>query len=100
MFKKCLLSSYKMHSDEFYRYLLGVSAEAAEGYLRYHPPPEPPPEPPPAPPRDLAEAMAHARARSEAAQQIPATTWYGLRHRLGLTCAQEHRMEGVLRHYL
>ena len=81
-----------MYNDEFYRYLLGISVEAAETYLRIHPPP--------APPMDLAEAIAHTQAQSEAALQIPSTTWYGLRHRLGLTCAQEYRMEGVLRHYL
>jgi len=82
-----------MYNKEFHEYILGISAEAAEAYLRFHPPPVPPP-------MDLAEALAHTQAQSQAALQIPSTIWYGLRHRLGLTCAREYRMEDILRYYV
>jgi hypothetical protein len=67
-----------MYNDEFHEYLLGISAEAAEAYIRLHPPPVPP-----------VEAIADIRAQAQASHQIPTTPWYGLRHRLMLTCAQE-----------
>jgi hypothetical protein len=81
-----------MYSKEFHEYLLGVSAEAAETYLRFHPPP--------VPPVDIVEAIVDISGQAKTSRQIPAKTWYGLRHRLRLTCAQESRMEGVLRFYL
>ena len=78
-----------MHNEEFHRYLLReVSAEAAEVYRRFHPPPALPPALPPAP-VDLVGALADVRAP----QRFPAET---SRHRMRLTCGQEARMEHAM----
>ena len=77
-----------MYSDEFYEYLLGISDEAAEMYLRFHPRP--------VQPKDNAEAIIDF-PRHNAELQTKSRLSYEIVNRFRLSCSRQFRMEDVLR---
>ena len=81
-------------SESFYKYLKDNNApqEILDRYEEYHPRPKTP--------TTLPEALADVKEQSTSTNSQPVGPWYGLRHRLPLTCAQEYRMEHVLKYYL
>ena len=77
-----------MYSDEFYEYLLGISAEAAEMYLRYHPRP--------VQPKDIAEAIIDF-PRHNSELETNSSLSYEIVNRFRLSCSRQFRMEDILR---
>ena len=77
-------------SESFYKYLKDNNApqEILDRYEEYHPRPKTP--------TTLPEARADVKEQSTSTNSQPV----GPRHRLALTCAQEYRMEHVLKYYL
>lgn len=80
-------------TEKVYYYLkANAPQDVVDQYLEYNPPPKKP--------TTLTEALADVKEQSAAEQSQSVGPWYGLRHRIGLTCTQEYRMEHILRYYL
>ena len=82
-------------NEEFYKYLKDSNApqDIVDRYEAYHPRPKKL--------TTLPEALAQLQVQSTfAAHNQHVGPWYGLRHRLPLTCSHEHRMGPILKHYL
>ena len=77
-----------MHNDEFYEYLLGISVEAAEMYLRYHPKP--------VQPKDIAEAIIEF-PRHNSELETNSRLSYEIVNRFRLSCSRQFRMEDIFR---